>query len=1153
MSKSKYNELKHEFKKYDVVGLVETFANKENSFELEGYVCFAKVRKRHVLAKRNSGGCLMFIKNNLTPYVSKLSSSSSDIIWLKLEVPQLNLAQQPETLILGCVYVSPITSHRVIPNSTFEILKEEIVAFQARFPWCKFLIAGDLNSRTGQLADTPYPINSISESLFLNNDEIDLFGSNSDVPVRSNSDKHVNNYGTLLIDLCMECDLVICNGRSGKDFEHGFFTCFCPNGASVVDYLLTSSAIFNRIADFEVLPVTLYSIHAQLQFNLKIHLPRCLESAINGSTIQVAPFQGLHPRIKYVVPFDELNTFSERFRAEFNEGSRVTYQNQHPEEMLNFLYNTVYNTAENYRQTVKISTKNKILEADTRTQTPFFDLECLLKKRKIEKIQQDIRMLNIQNNVVNLYDGQISELVKELHEAKKAYKQTLKIKEEEYHKKESEMLVKATETDKGFWEYYKKKCPKTFNSSNTVSPDAWVEHTNNLYSPVNCDPINLGDPVTRNYESLDSPFTVQELSTEMQKIKESKASGPDGLGGRILKCCFQSISVFLLTLFNAMFLLSFYPIQWTNSIVFMLFKKGDDTNPNNYRSISLLNVLSKLFTGLLHNRLMLWCENEKVISDYQFGFRSNHSTTDSIFIHKTLIDAQLAKKRRKLYTCYIDFTKAFDTVVWEILWLKLNKIGISENCKLLKMLKSIYANVTSQIITPFGLTLPTPLFKGLRQGCILSPLLFILFINDIKDYLGSVEGHEMFLFNTSISHLLFADDLVIFSQTPIGLQRCLNALEKYCTKFHLNINLTKTCILVFRRGGKPAKSEKWFIKNNPISVVSEFKYLGIIFTPSGSWTTAQRDLANRARKATFCIKKFVAKTGIRQPYILFKIFDSCILPILNYGCEIWGFHEARDAEKVYHDFCKFVAGLPTTTPNLAARGEFGRKRLISYRYCRIVKYWCKLLSENCNPILKIAYREQLKLDAAGYNVWASDLRTLLCSLGFSEIWYNQSVANQNKFLKDFKDRVSCLEFNMFEMQKYKFPRLFLFSQIKSLNISVHWANSHPFYLVNTFCKFICSAHNLAIESGRKQHTPRHMRICMFCDKNEVEDEFHFAMVCPLYHELRTRYIPDQFRVNPNWNSFVSFLINPNYLTPILYFLHKAFQKRERTLEAILFN
>ena len=1032
-------------------------------------------------------------------------------------------------------------------------MKLEITAFQAQFPNAKFLISGDFNSRIGQLTDTPDTINSLREVPYLNEDELGLFGTDSDVPPRMNCDKHVNTYGKQLIDLCVESELVICNGRSGRDRNLGSFTCYTAFGASVVDYILVTTSFFNHVADFEVLPITTYSIHAQLKFNVMLQDSQKSVFCDQINDFRTNSYQ-LEPRVRYIIPKEGMSEFSQNFRDKFNDITSATNENLHPSEMLNVLYNMLYETAVNYKRTTKPFTKIQNSDADSiNIPLPYFDLDCLLKKRKMEKIQQDIRMLNIQNQANNLYDTQISVNVKLLHEAKQDFKLTLESKEKAFFEKESREILAATESDTGFWEYYKKKCPKSYNTANKVPPEEWVKHTQTLYSRPVLEIPTFEGAIIRNNDFLDSPFTVKEITDQTRKVKLKKSCGPDGLGGGILIGCFETIVFYLVTMFNSMYTLCSYPIQWTNSIIFMLFKKGDKSDPNNYRSISLLNILSKVFTGLLQKRLMIWCDNENIISEFQFGFRSNHSTIDSIFIHNTLIHSQLSKKRKKLYTCYIDFTKAFDSVVWEILWRKLAHMGISENSKFLKMLKAIYASVTSQILTPFGLTPTVQLFRGLRQGCLLSPLLFSLFINDIKKHLEEVDGHEMFLGNISITHLLFADDLVLFSQTPIGLQRFLNCLEKYCARFHLTINLSKTCIIVFRRGGKPAKSEKWFIKNHPISVVSQFKYLGIVFSPTGSWFHAQKDLANRARKAMFLIKKFVAKTRFRNPLILFKIFDSCVLPILNYGCETWGFHEGKDVEKVYNDFCKFVAGLPTSTCNIAARGEFGRKRLIHYRFCRIIKYWIKLLNENCNPILKIAYNEQLRLDSAGHNVWASDVRVLLCSLGFSELWHSQSVPNQNIFFKEFKERLACLELNMFELEKNKFHRLFLFSQLKTLSLSCHWSSDIPFYLQNTFSKFICSAHKLAIETGRKQHTPRHMRICMLCDRNEIEDEFHFVLICPWYTDLRNRYIPDEFKTQPSWNKLISMLINPNYLKPVMFFLHSAFQKREKSIEAILYH
>ena len=1104
------------------------------------------------MAKRNSGGVAIFIKDNLSPFVTAINSKSTDIIWLKWETTFPLHSKQNMTLLLACIYVSPKSSSRIMPHQTLNILREEMVDFETRFPACNFLLLGDLNSRTGSLKDTLLVSESSHDLLYLNQTEINLFGNDKTIPARANCDKQTNDYGKCIIELCLEHDLIICNGRCGSDRNVGHFTCYTATGASVVDYCIVSSGLFEEISNFDILPITTYSIHAQLFLSLSLQVGHQTSEIANepfGHTAFCS--QQLQPRIKYIVPPEESAIFSRTFSERFEVDEYLNEANSNI--AIQRFYDVIYDVADRYKYTYKPFKYNMGGSNEpSKNESPFFDHECHLKRKKIGQVQSTIKTLNIQNRKTNLYDNLIAENVKLLHLAKQDFKTTLKNKESEYLKKQTDEVSSALETDKGFWDYYKKKCPKQYNSLVEIPADRWVSHTEQLYSCPIYEVPDLGEPIQRENNSLDAPITNNEISDQLKKIKEKKACGPDGLGGGIIKSCFHTIFMFLCTFFNLIYASASYPLQWANSITFMLFKKGKKDDPGNYRSISLLNILSKVFAGVLHNRLMIWCEKESIFSDLQFGFRPNHSTVDSIFIHKTLIDAQLSRKQKKLFTCYIDFTKAFDTVIWDILWLKLAKIGISENSTFLKMLKSIYSSVTAQIITPLGLTPKINLRRGLRQGCILSPLLFILFINDIQDHFSKVNGHEMFINNISITHLLFADDLVIFSQSVIGLQRFLNTIEQYCKVFKLNINLSKTFIVVYRRGGKPAKSERWFLDQKPIKTVPHFKYLGVIFSTTGVWSKAQRDLANRARKAMFLIKKFVAITKIRNPTILFKIFDSCVMPILNYGSEVWGFHEGKDVDKVYHDFCKYVAGLPTNAPNLAARGEFGRKRLIFYRYNRVIKYWSKLLNNNCNKVLRAAYLEQLRLDAAGSDVWVSDVRTLLCMMGFSQIWSEPCIPNHKTFFSEFKSRLSCLEENLFDLQKHQFPRLFLFSQLKSLNISHHWSSDACFHLKALFSKFICSSHNLAIETGRRLKTPRNLRLCILCNGNVIEDEFHFLLICPLYNNIRHRYIPEHYRTEPSWNKVVSMLINPNYNKQVMYYLRSAFQIREKAIEAILY-
>ena len=202
----------------------------------------------------------------------------------------------------------------------------------------------------------------------------------------------------------------------------------------------------------------------------------------------------------------------------------------------------------------------------------------------------------------------------------------------------------------------------------------------------------------------------------------------------------------------------------------------------------------------------------------------------------------------------------------------------------------------------------------------------------------------------------------------------------------MQINVQKTKIVVYRNGGRLAQKEVWYLNNNTIEVVPKFRYLGLQFSSSGLWSAAQAELARRASRGMFCIKNFAYNSKIHDVNILLKLFDSCICPILNYGSEIWGFHQGTDIERVCDNFYKFTTKLPRNCNNIAARGELGRNKAFVKRYMRIIKYWLKLISTSseCSLLLQKAYKLQVKMDSEGKSVWASDIRALLCCSGFSQ-------------------------------------------------------------------------------------------------------------------------------------------------------------------------
>ena len=146
----------------------------------------------------------------------------------------------------------------------------------------------------------------------------------------------------------------------------------------------------------------------------------------------------------------------------------------------------------------------------------------------------------------------------------------------------------------------------------------------------------------------------------------------------------------LVDLFHAILNSGFFPSQWSEGIIVPLFKKHDPNDVNNYRGITLVSCFSKIFTGILNNRLKNWAENNSIISDSQFGFRKGRSTTDACFVLNAIIQKILNEKGR-LYCAFIDFRKAFDSVYLNGLWFKLYKLGI--NGKLLTIIRDMYNNV----------------------------------------------------------------------------------------------------------------------------------------------------------------------------------------------------------------------------------------------------------------------------------------------------------------------------------------------------------------------------------------------------------------------------------------------------------------------------
>lgn len=227
------------------------------------------------------------------------------------------------------------------------------------------------------------------------------------------------------------------------------------------------------------------------------------------------------------------------------------------------------------------------------------------------------------------------------------------------------------------------------------------------------------------------------------------------------------------------------PEQWAICKLFLILKKGDTKNPNNYRRVSLLNT--KVFTYMVSQQLIMWAEECNILPENQAGFKKGKGCQDNIFILSTLINSQIASKRGKLYAAFIDFQKTFDNVDHTLLWKKLFSLGISR--KLIAFIQNLYEKAQFILDLNPKTQFTVKVARGVMQGDSLSPLLFILFISDMNKFFVENNVRNVSLSHQNeISHLLYADDTTLCASSPLNLQFNLNILYKYCQTNRLAIN-----------------------------------------------------------------------------------------------------------------------------------------------------------------------------------------------------------------------------------------------------------------------------------------------------------------------------------------------------------------------------
>ena len=433
----------------------------------------------------------------------------------------------------------------------------------------------------------------------------------------------------------------------------------------------------------------------------------------------------------------------------------------------------------------------------------------------------------------------------------------------------------------GFW-----KTMRKMNNCNTIHANVidgvtgpeniashWKQHFDKLLNIyVNCDNSLKTDMLSK-FDNIehDSNMAVstKSVSEIISKLECGKSAGPDGIDAEYLKFSNIKIHVLLSMCFTLCLTHGYIPPAMIETTIVPIVKNksGNLSDSNNYRPIALATIVSKM----LESVLLLKCVEYLSTSDNQFGFKSLHSTDLCIYTLKEFIE-YYKTRGTTVYVTFLDASKAFDRIDHWLLFNKMFKKGVP--LFIIKLLAFWYSR--QRMFVRWGDTCSVSfcVTNGVKQGGIISPMLFNLYMDDLSLTLNC-SGIGGYIGTTLINHLCYADDLCLISLSSSGMQQLLNICKEYASEHKLLYNGSKSFALCFKQNALKVSSPSFFLDQMKIPTVEQCRYLGITISVKNSDLDIKRQMRKMYANVNLLLRKF-SKCSVGVKCFLFKTYCSSL-------------------------------------------------------------------------------------------------------------------------------------------------------------------------------------------------------------------------------------------------------------------------------------
>ena len=475
-------------------------------------------------------------------------------------------------------------------------------------------------------------------------------------------------------------------------------------------------------------------------------------------------------------------------------------------------------------------------------------------------------------------------------------------------------------------------------------------------------------------------------------------------------------------------------------------------------------------------------------------------------------------KRKSTFVAFIDFRKAYDAINRNLLFKKLSSLRICG--RMYNALTSLYENVSCCVRLNGFKTDWFTVTCGLKQGCNLSTILFNFYIDDVVEKIKAT-SKGIDIGDEKVSVLLYADDLILLAPSASDLQVMLDALHVWCDENKMTINEEKSNVIHFRPNSFNRTENIFTCGDKRLKIVDRYKYLGLLITEHLDYEEMAKHVAKSASRAlSLLITKFKSCGGLAfRTYT--KLFENTVMGIINYGAAVWGTKAFRCINSIQLKAARFFLGVGRYTPNSGVLGDVGWDPVLAKQWKSVMNQWSRMKAMNDQRInFKIFvwseqslgrscknwhYRVNHMLTEAGIEVQQAGINPRNTVTNIHTYVVNQHVT---KWINDVRRENARQGPGKNKLRLY---RCFKNDYETENYVTCMMPRGHRAAL----SKFRCGVAPIRVETGRYERLALEDRHCFICT-NQVEDEEHVLLHCPMYYEIRQTLYNTIVTSNPDF-------------------------------------